>query len=380
MGMAGVGTRVSGMTATRTGITYAIDYDERRGYRIKAGAFLKMNGQALFIDEAQDIDMKDLKTLADGIDRGEITISRIQGRTFKSETRTIFCCNPVDKYARMDQATMDSFFWGCRSVMGIFPKMMIRRCDLFVFVTTHDIEDKSLIFNPPAAGGPPRVSPQALRALIHWAWNLSEEDIEVSEEVAQIIRAEALTLSNRFGLCEDLPIVSPEDYRKTLARLTVATAVLDCSTKDWRTLVVEPAHVKWIARLLEQIYAAENCTLDEYSEQYRRTHGLDNYEELEKEVLAKLNHPDYGERYRTYLDLFCKPDSVRLSDLVAQLGVSNRTVQSDTSWFKDRDFLTRDRRGYLGTGKMIRFLRVFLKRHPETLAKSNEALNFQGDL
>jgi len=38
---ASVGSRISGMTASRTGITYGCEHDERRGWRIKAGACSK---------------------------------------------------------------------------------------------------------------------------------------------------------------------------------------------------------------------------------------------------------------------------------------------------------------------------------------------------
>jgi DNA replicative helicase MCM subunit Mcm2 (Cdc46/Mcm family) len=89
-----IGSRVSGMTASRTGITYGCEHDERRGWRIKAGVLLKMNRQALIVDEAQDIAQEELKTMAEGIDTGLLRIDKIQNKIFESRTRVIFGCNP----------------------------------------------------------------------------------------------------------------------------------------------------------------------------------------------------------------------------------------------------------------------------------------------
>ena len=79
---ANVGFRISGMTATRTGITYSCHQDAR-GWRIKAGAIPKMTGQALILDEAQDIPMNELKTAAEALDHGYINIQRVEN-TFRS--------------------------------------------------------------------------------------------------------------------------------------------------------------------------------------------------------------------------------------------------------------------------------------------------------
>jgi DNA replicative helicase MCM subunit Mcm2 (Cdc46/Mcm family) len=93
---ANVGYRISGSTASRNGITYSIDYDERRGWRIKAGAHLKMSGQALIVDEAQDLPEAELKTMAEALDSGQLQVDRVQNKKFEAETRVIFLCNPRD--------------------------------------------------------------------------------------------------------------------------------------------------------------------------------------------------------------------------------------------------------------------------------------------
>ena len=82
-----------------------------------------------------------------------------------------------------------------------------------------------------------------------------------------------------FGGADDLPIVYPEDFRKTLARLSVAYAVLDLSTnEDFTRVIIEPHHVAEVCEFLEKIYQAENCRLHRYARAYLESHGLGDYE------------------------------------------------------------------------------------------------------
>ena len=135
---------------------------------------------------------------------------------------------------------MDSFRFGCQSLMDILPVMMIRRLDLALFATSHDIEDKSKIYIPRRYRKEPRyVTPDNLRALIYFAWNLRPDQILIPEDIAGLIRERSLELSRKFGGCADLPIVYSEDFRKNFCRLVVALAVFDLSTdKDFKTVTV----------------------------------------------------------------------------------------------------------------------------------------------
>jgi len=265
---AGVGHRVSGMTSSRTGITYACEHDEKRGWRIKAGAMPKMSGQALIIDEAQDLDELDLKTMAEAIDSGVLQVDRVQSKSFRTETRCIFSCNPKSSERIADQRTMASFRRGCTAISTVFPKMMIRRLDIVLPAASNDIENKAFAINN--ARRPEYlkqvVTPENLRALCYFAWNLQPHQIIISESTALYIQSNATLLSDKFGQGEDLPIVYPEDFRKTMARLCVALAVLDLSTTDdFETITVTSEHVDMIYSWIETLYSAQNFQLDRYS-------------------------------------------------------------------------------------------------------------------
>ncbi|MGD8847958.1 MAG: hypothetical protein PVI54_20715, partial [Desulfobacteraceae bacterium] len=288
---AGVGYRVSGMTSSRTGITYACEYDEKRGWRIKAGALLKMSGQAIIIDEAQDLAEADLKTMAEALDRGRLKIDRIQNKEFEAETRCFFSCNPVSPKRSADQRTMSSYKYGCRSVADIFPKMMLRRLDLVLFAASYDLKDKANVYNKKKPSSLTQVvSKENLKALVYFAWNLPPERIILTSKITKIIRERATWLSKKFGGGEDLPLVYPEDFRKTFCRMCVACAVIDLSSDDdFETIIVKDVHVDFMADQIDTIYSNRNCQLDKHAMEYEGENKMGN----EYQIAMRLkNHID----------------------------------------------------------------------------------------
>jgi len=370
-GYAGVGTRVSGMTSSRTGITYAMQHDERRGWRIKAGALLKMSRQALIVDEAQDLKEFDLKTMAEALDTGILKIARVESRTFESMTRCLFSCNPraEDRYA--NQRSMDSFLYGCQALSDIFPQMMIRRIDLAMFVAGYDIEDKMKIYAPQKSEGPKVVSRKNFRSLIHYAWNLKPEQIEISDDVGDKIRYAALDLASKFGQCADLPIVYPEDFRKTFCRLVVAFAVLDLASDDnFQTITPTVSHIEYVSDFLNDIYSSDNCRLDVYSERYQETHGVEDplvIEQMIKDHVA-LN-VERGGRLKEIISELVKiapggNQKINQRYFVDQFDVDRRTITSDLQPLI-RFHLVDSSRGYRPTVRLVRFASHLEKDNPD---------------
>ncbi|MBU4447299.1 MAG: hypothetical protein KKD99_01840 [Proteobacteria bacterium] len=345
-----VGDRVSGLTASRTGIVYGLDHDPRSGWRVKAGALLKMNRQALIVDEAQDLPDHELKPMAEGLDTGMVKIDRIQQRTFESATRTIFCCNPKDPKNPSNQRKMADFRHGCLCLENLFTNMMLRRIDFVLFSASGDIKDKSKIFNPPEDIGDPQVSSDDLRALIFWAWNLKEDQIIITPEMAKEIRKDSLKLSQVFG-CDSPPIVYPEDFRKTMARLSVAYAVLDLSTnEDFTQVIVRPGHVHCAADFIEFIYQAENCRLHKHAQDYRETYGLEDFDDLKKRIDKKMERTcGIGVHFLKIMSqLYQAHKGLKKADLADEYDVDKKTIQREMSWFvKNRLVLSNIQNGYL---------------------------------
>jgi hypothetical protein len=268
----------------------------------------------------------------------------IQNKVFESRTRVLFGCNPKHPKQAAEQRTMDSFRYGCEAIKGIFPQMMIRRIDFAMFAATWDIEDKEKIYFPEKPDGPQEVTVEDLRALIFYAWSLKPEQIIIDDNTAHYIRQVAKYLSDKFGGSDDLPIVYSEDFRKTMARLSVAYAILDLSTsEDFGQVIVESGHVAMACELLEKIYEARNCKLDKYAKSYRQTHGIQGIEKIVEEIGAKLNGELEPRRrfHHIFYELLKCPDGarVRKSDLADEFEVEPKTIQNDMRFFRDNHLI-----------------------------------------
>lgn len=374
--LAGVGYRVSGMTSSRTGITYACEYDEKRGWRIKAGALLKMSGQAMIIDEAQDLYEADLKTMAEALDRGRLKIDRIQNKEFEAETRCFFSCNPVDPKRSANQRTMGSYKYGCRSVGDIFPKMMLRRLDLAMFAASHDIKYKNVVFNREMpAGFRQVVNSENLRALIYYAWNLPPEKIIIPDNMVELIRNKASLLAAKFGGGLDLPIVYPEDFRKTFCRLCVACAVIDLSSDDeLETIVVKSVHVEFMAGQLNTMYSAKNCQLNKHALEYEREHSLEDEWRTAERLRDHIMEYNVGRERRlaTIFSELLRLDPENKKEKLSQvylrdiLEVDRRTVFADMKPLLNEKLVISSR-GYLPTPKLFQlwhYLNDLPREHP----------------
>jgi predicted transcriptional regulator len=372
---AGVGDRVSGMTSSRTGITYGIEQDYRKGWRVKAGALLKMNRQALIVDEAQDVEQGDIKTLAEGIETGITKIDRIAQRTFECRTRVILSCNPRHPRIPTEQLTLGSFDHGALALDGLFPSMLIRRVDLCLFASQDDIEDKEAIFNAPQDLSPQRVAAADLRALIFFAWSLKREQIVISSAVGQEIRNVSLELSRKFG-CGKPPIVYPEDFRKTFTRLCVAYAILDLSTNDdFTQVIIKPGHVHDMAGFVEEIYAAENCRLEKVAEEYRRQFGMADENEIKALFAKLLQEGPTRDRLLLLLGQLLTGEWFKQADLAKSLQVNRITVNRDLKTFRDFGLVTVSQRfGCKRSAKFARFMVRLEQDDPELFRSVKEAV------
>ena len=145
----------------------------------------------------------------------------------------------------------------------------------------------------------------------------------------------------RCSVATSLPLVYPEDFRKTLARLSVAYAVLDVSANEDFTevLVKRTIHVIAAAMFIDIIYKAENCRLDVHAATYRQSYGMQDFDDIKGKIdeilVLERNNPV---RYRfegiiAKLLRCTKQGKLRKADLAEEFSVVNKVIQRDMYWF-----------------------------------------------
>jgi hypothetical protein len=64
-------------------------------------------------------------------------------------------------------------------------------------------------------------------------------------------------LSKRFGQCDDLAAVYPQDFKKTFARICVSYALIHLSAyDDFETITLTKEHVGVVGDFIDAIYSA----------------------------------------------------------------------------------------------------------------------------
>lgn len=357
---AGIGDCLSGITSTRTGLAYALSEHKQKGWQVKIGRYPANSGKILTIDEVQYISEEDIRTISKGMNEGFIQIDRVASKGYESMTRLIMLANP-----KKDRV-MDSFSYGCESLKSVFPAPVIRRIDLGVFVNAGNVQGLDFINAKSQASKGSKITPDMLRAVIYWSWNLKSNQISFTNQAENDCLAFATSLSKMYGNAGDIPLVSPSDFRHTLARISAAFAVLSVSTNsDFSCLIIENKHVELAAELILKVYSHDNCGLDTYSDNQRKNNQVDDYDTIKGKFIDLKNRGKFSgsgeQHFIAMIDVLRSKDVIRRDDLAEQVGCSADTISTHIKFLKRYNLIDTGKRGYFKTPKFVKFLRKLVR-------------------
>jgi 5S rRNA maturation endonuclease (ribonuclease M5) len=360
-----IGDCFSGLTGSRTGLAYALVEHKQKGWQVRVGRYPANSRKILTVDEAQHLPDWDLRTISKAMEEGFLQIDRVQSKGYESQTRLIMIANPKK------DLVMDSFSFGCESLTTILPPTIIRRTDVAVFANSGDLKDLSFINRKRTEGSRRRITPEMLRAVVYWAWNLRPEQIIFTSEAEEFCLQRAQELSGVYGYAVDVPLITLSDCRNNLARVATAFAALMVSADEhFARLVVEPKHVRMAAEFLSRLYSHDNCSLDDYSEICRASSQLVDYDQIEAAFLKKWERAKHagGDEDAGYFPrlifILRVTKVIRRDDLAEQAGCSLETVKRAVRLLKRFNLLDTSRDGYVKKPKFNKFLRRFIRKHP----------------
>lgn len=359
----GIGDCFSGLTGTRTGLAYALVEHKQKGWQLRIGRYPANSRKILTVDEAQHLPDWDLRTISKAMEEGWLQVDRVSSQGFESQTRLIMLANP-----KKDQV-MDHFAFGCESLASILPPTLVRRTDLAVFANSGDLKDLSFV-NRKRTAGAGHVTPEMLRAIIFWAWNLQPDQITFEPEAEDRCLELAQELSERFGYAVDVPLITLSDCRNKIARIAAAFAVLRVSANnDYTQLIIKINHVEMAVELLDRLYSADNCQLDDYSRIAQYGSQLLDYDQIEKAFLRKWQQEKHAGEEKGFFSrliwILHTSRAVRREDLTEQAGCGIDTTKRVVSMLKKFNLLDTGQHGYTKKPKFNKFLRRFNRAHPE---------------
>ena len=372
----GVGEIISGLTASRTGITYGLREFKGKGWQIKIGRFPANTKKILFIDELQYLKPEEIRTLGKGMEEGFITVDRIADHgSFDSRTRFIALANPKD------DKTMDEHMFGCESLKKLFDTAITRRFDLALFTSHTDIrniEDLNVNIKDLNSGECP-ITEQIIRNCVFWVWTRKVNQIKFLPQAIERILTRTIELSYLFGDAQDIPLVAPGDFRNKLARLSTAFAAFSISSdENMKKIIVQPTHVDFIADFIRDIYSGEKCGLLEYSEIYLHKIQMEDYTEIKKILEEKKESEKYGttleiieesnlSKIEELLYTLKVNNFIRREDLAEQIGISIRSVSSYISLLRKFNLIDSRKEGYFKKPKFVKFLRKLARDEKTSL-------------
>ncbi|MFH1283835.1 MAG: CHC2 zinc finger domain-containing protein [bacterium] len=365
-----IGDCLSGLTGTRTGLAYALVEHKQKGWQVKIGRFPANSGKILTLDETQHLPDWHLRTISKAMEEGFIQIDRVKSKGYKSQTRLIMICNP--KYDEV----MDSYSFGCEALKDLFPPTVIRRIDFAVFANASDIKDPSFINKTKERISTRKITPEMLRAVIYWTWNLKPDQIIFTDEATNLCLQKADEMIKMFGYAPEIPLALLSDFRNKLARISASFAVLRLSSDDaFSQLIIGPNHVQMAVEFLTRIYTHDNCALDDYSEIQKKASELTDYNAVKKAFLERKENEKHDSQNegifaRAIQCLYEKKD-IRREDLADLVGCSTESVRKIIKLLKRYEMVNTSKDGYRKKPKFNKFLRRFSRECPDFF-KNNE--------
>jgi len=359
-----IGDCFSGLTGTRTGLAYALVEHHQKGWQVRIGRYPANSRKILAVDETQHLPDWDLRAISKAMEEGFLQIDRVKSKGYECMTRLIMICNP-----KKDRV-MDTYSFGCESLKGLFPPTIIRRIDLAVFANTGDFQKLSFINKKKEKQIRRKITPEMLRAVIYWVWNLKPNQVIFTSEAEDLCLKEAESISLIFGYAVDVPLVPPSDFRNILARISAAFAAVLLSTDDkFSRLIIEQKHVKMAKEFLTRVYTYDNCALDDYSEIKRAGSQLTDYEDIEKEFLENKQNEKHDYQSETVFTrciyILRISDMVKREDLAEQAGCGLDPLKKIVKLLKRFNLIDSNKNGYIKKPKFNKFLRRFLKSNTD---------------
>jgi len=336
----GLGLRISGETASRTGLVYNLQ--ESQGWFLSWGVIPMNDRRLVIIDEFGGLDEEEIALMSDLRSSGIAEVRRVVSAQTPARTRLIFITNP-----RTGRA-IASYTYAVQAIRTIFSKSEdIARLDLAVAVKAGEVPPEVMNQHISAMRDVRHVYTADLcRDLVLWAWTRRPEQVIFTPDAEEYILA--LARAQEGTEC-DIPLVSAADFRFKLARVSAAVAArLFSAGGDGDELIVHPAHVEFAAEYMQELYRGL-----EY-EQYARRQApvrLADMERLLEEVQDML-----GSVWPEVLDALMGDDYLSVSAFEASSGLERAQVKELFAWMTRRGLLRHQANYWRKTEAANRFL------------------------
>ena len=361
-----LGIRISGESASRTGILYTIENEPRN---IVWGFLPRYNKRLVVIDEISSlVESGGFAELTDVRSKGVVTVARAAFGKAAAETRTIWMTNTVGRKG------MGTYGFPVLSIPDLIPhREDIRRFTLAIGVCSGEIDDEIINLDIDDVGEYLDIyDSETCHNHLLWVWNLKSRDVVFDEGVEQHI------LKLAYEMCQlyipQIPLVDPGDFRYKLARVSCAVAARMDSRVD-NKLMVTKEHVNYAWNFINELYTDPSLKYRQFSVNYAAR-------ELSEERMDTLrtrleqNYPIIWAPLSKWLLL---NPYTKGAEFATVHGYSAQDVKNALTWFAGNRFLEGTSRGhYRKTELGVKFFEYLMPDMVIVKPITAEELSIQG--
>ncbi|HUU32997.1 MAG TPA: hypothetical protein VMW48_02980, partial [Vicinamibacterales bacterium] len=339
----GCGEYLTGEDAGRTGLTYSIQPNERRWF-LAWGVIPLNDGRLVILDEFSGLPADEFEKMSGLRSSGVLHVHKVITAQTMARVRVIYMSNPSSG------RSLGTYDYGAKALQELIPKAEdIRRLDLALAVKSGEVPSTAInrLSLPVVAH---RYTSDLCRAVVLWAWSRKPDQVEWTAAATRSCLDAAGAMADRYW--PDPPLVEPADQRLKIARLAVSAAARTFSaSEDGSTVIVEPRHVEFAVRLMDECYRVPGLRYDRLSRELRRRNLVDpDREEEIRRGFEQLPH---------WFDLAEQLISANVftrSDLVDQVGYSGDEATEVIRFLARNRLIAKRSRGYVKEPFFIEWL------------------------
>ena len=351
-----LGEKISGSSATRTGIAYSFEQSGKSWF-LKWGKYPLCDGKLLFLDEGQNLALEDWEKLSSGRSDGLIQVTGVRRGEHSSRTRLIVSANP--RFGKI----VDEEMFGITLLKGLFRPADARRFDLALILSGSD--QNTDVINVPISERRPvkrSITGKLLHDSICWAWTREASQVKFTLEALCGVYEAATRLEKKYGDARDIPLITT-DSRHTVARLSVAIAAFLHSTdKNHEKVIVKPEHVSFVENFVQRIYDHPNCGYDLYARIARTSSTLSDRDYFK--FLEDVEQDESVDLMMDIISTLARSDAIQRRDLALSLTVSPDWVSKKIQILKKHRLIRVNRGrggGYQKTAKFNKIIKRMIK-------------------
>lgn len=254
----GLGEKLSGESAKRTGLLYSMQQNNGRWFLVW-GALPLNDGGLVTIDELSGLSEDDLGLMSEVRSSGKARATGVVTTETNSRTRVIYISNP------RNGKQLNTETYGVEAIAKLFGKAEdVRRLDMAMAVASGDVDASLVNVNTnDIEPVPHKVTSEIRKNSVMWAWSRRPDDIVFADGSTELILKLATEMGRKYNSA--IPLVEAADQRLKIARLAIACACSLYSTEDGEKVIVTPEHVQYVVDFLNKIYSHKSLGYDRYS-------------------------------------------------------------------------------------------------------------------